>query len=78
MSVPIIGKIKQQNSGTYKLMDFADVDYDGTGTSAKDVLDGHTSEIAALTLAVGSANADIDGGNFTDTAGTDVISGGDF
>jgi len=77
MSIAVAGKVKQMNGGTYKLMDLADID-NGDGTSAKDLVDGHTTAIAELTTLVNSANADVDGGNFTDVAGADVINGGDF
>ena len=39
MSIEIIDKFKQKNGGTFKLMDLADVDYDGTGVSSKEVID---------------------------------------
>lgn len=35
MSIEVISKIKQKNNGAFKLMDLADVDYDGSGKSAK-------------------------------------------
>ena len=39
MSIEIIDKLKQKNNGIFKLVDLDDVDYDGTGKSAKEVLD---------------------------------------
>lgn len=39
MSIEIIDKLKQKNNGAFKLVDLDDVDYDGTGKSAKEVLD---------------------------------------
>lgn len=40
MAIELIDKIKQKNSGTFKLMDAADVDYDGSGSmSVKQKLD---------------------------------------
>lgn len=40
MAIEVIGKFKQKNNGTFKLVDLVDVDYDGTGKSAKEVIDG--------------------------------------
>lgn len=40
MSIEIIDKLKQKNNGTFKLIDLEDVDYDGTGTSTKDKIEG--------------------------------------
>jgi lysophospholipase L1-like esterase len=39
MSVEVIDKLKQKNNGTFKIIDLDDVDYDGTGKSAKEALD---------------------------------------
>lgn len=39
MSVEVIDKLKQKNDGTFKIIDLDDVDYDGTGKSAKEALD---------------------------------------
>lgn len=39
MGIEIIGKLTQKNNGDYKLVDLADVDYDGTGKSAKQELE---------------------------------------
>lgn len=39
MSIEIIDKLKQKNGLTFKLIDLADVDYDGTGISSKEVID---------------------------------------
>lgn len=39
MGIEIIGKLTQKNNGDFKLVDLADVDYDGTGKSAKEALD---------------------------------------
>lgn len=40
MAIELIDKIKQKNAGTFKLMDAADVDYDGSGSmSVKQKLD---------------------------------------
>ena len=40
MAIELIDKIKQKNAGTFKLMDAADVDYDGSGSmSVKEKLD---------------------------------------
>lgn len=39
MSIEVISKIKQKNNGTFKLMDLADVDYDGSGKSAKEEIE---------------------------------------
>lgn len=34
MAIELIDKIKQKNSGSFKLVDAADVDWDGTGTKS--------------------------------------------
>lgn len=39
MSIEVISKIKQKNNGAFKLMDLADVDYDGSGKSAKEEIE---------------------------------------
>lgn len=39
MGIEIIGKLTQKNNGDFKLVDLDDVDYDGTGKSAKEALD---------------------------------------
>ena len=40
MAIELIDKIKQKNAGTFKLMDAADVDYDGScSMSVKQKLD---------------------------------------
>lgn len=46
MSIEIIDKLKQKNSGTFKLMDLDDVDYDGTGKSAKEKIDSLPSSLS--------------------------------
>lgn len=45
MSIEIIDKLKQKNNGTFKLMDLDDVDYDGTGKSAKEKMDSLPSSL---------------------------------
>lgn len=45
MSIQIIDKLTQKNNGTFKLMDLKDVDYDGTGKSAKDKIDSLPSAL---------------------------------
>ena len=52
MAIELIDKIKQKNSGTFKLMDAEDVQYDDTGKSVKDVLQGleqASGEVTAIT-----------------------------
>lgn len=34
MAIELIDKIKQKNNGAFKLVDAADVDWDGTGTKS--------------------------------------------
>ena len=45
MGIEIIGKLTQKNNGDFKLVDLADVDYDGTGKSAKQELENLSSQI---------------------------------
>lgn len=45
MAVELISKIKQKNHGTFKLIDLADVDYDGNGTNAKEIIDDSMIEL---------------------------------
>ena len=44
MGIEIIGKLTQKNNGDFKLVDLADVDYDGTGKSAKQELENKIEE----------------------------------
>lgn len=44
MGIEIIGKLTQKNNGDFKLVDLADVDYDGTGKSAKQELEKKIEE----------------------------------
>ena len=44
MAIELIGKVKQKNNGDFKLVDLADVDYDGTGKSAKQELENKIEE----------------------------------
>lgn len=39
MAIEVISKIKQKNNGDFKLVDLADVDYDGSGKSAKEEIE---------------------------------------
>ena len=39
MGIEIIGKLTQKNNGNFKLVDLEDIDYDGTGKSAKQELE---------------------------------------
>ena len=45
MGIEIIGKLTQKNNGDFKLVDLADVDYDGTGKSAKQELENKIEEV---------------------------------
>lgn len=45
MSIEIIDKLKQKNSGKFKLMDLEDVDYDGNETSTKEKIDSLPSKM---------------------------------
>lgn len=52
MAIELIDKIKQKNSGDFKLVDAEDVQYDDTGKSVKDVLQGleqASGEVTAIT-----------------------------
>lgn len=44
MGIEIIGKLTQKNNGDFKLVDLEDVDYDGTGKSAKQELEKKIEE----------------------------------
>lgn len=44
MGIEIIGKLTQKNNGDFKLVDLADVDYDGTGKNAKQELEKKIEE----------------------------------
>ena len=44
MGIEIIGKLTQKNNGDFKLVDLADVDYDGTGKNAKQELENKIEE----------------------------------
>lgn len=44
MGIEIIGKLTQKNNGDFKLVDLANVDYDGTGKSAKQELEKKIEE----------------------------------
>ena len=47
MGIEIIGKLTQKNNGDFKLVDLADVDYDGTGKSAKQELEKKTNDLSS-------------------------------
>lgn len=52
MAIEVIDKIKQKNSGTFKLVDAEDVQYDEAGRSVKEVIDGleqASGEVTAIT-----------------------------
>ena len=44
MGIEIIGKLTQKNNGDFKLVDLENVDYDGTGKSAKQELEKKIEE----------------------------------
>lgn len=45
MGIEIIGKLTQKNNGDFKLVDLEDVDYDGTGKSAKQELENKIEDV---------------------------------
>lgn len=45
MAVEIVSKLKQKNQGKFKLIDLADVDYDGNGSNAKEIIDESMIEL---------------------------------
>ena len=45
MGIEIIGKLTQKNNGDFKLVDLENVDYDGTGKSAKQELEKKIEDV---------------------------------
>ena len=58
MGIEIIGKLTQKNNGDFKLVDLADVDYDGTGKSAKQELEKKTNDLSSQIKEIENSKAD--------------------
>lgn len=73
MGIEIIGKLTQKNNGDFKLVDLADVDYDGTGKSAKQELEKKIEEAKNSSTPYDDTEVKTDINNIKTDLGTDEL-----